>query len=244
MPQVNQPRISVITVVFNAEGKIKPTIESVTTQDYRNIEYIVIDGGSTDNTVASIKEHEHKIAYWKSEPDKGIYDAMNKGIAAATGDWIYFLGAGDTMLNSTVNVAMYLTDKNTVYYGDVYRLDQLRLYDGKFSPFKLAVNNICQQAIFYPAAALKKYKFDTRYKIQADHHLNMLLYGDKQFRFKYIPVVICKYEGAGLSETTWDKPFFRDKMGIVHSNFPFVVYLYAQLRRFIAKKIKGIDYTA
>lgn len=244
MQQVDQPRISIITVVFNAEAKIEPTIESVLTQDYRHIEYIVIDGESTDNTISIIKKYADKIAYWKSEPDNGIYDAMNKGIAAATGDWIYFLGAGDIMLNAIANVATYLTDKNTVYYGDVYRMDLLRLYDGKFSSFRLAVNNICHQAIFYPAAALKKYQFDTKYKIQADHHLNMVLYGDKQFRFEYIPVVICNYEGAGFSEATWDKPFFRDKMSVVRKNFPLVVYLYVQMRRFIAKRIKKTDYTA
>jgi glycosyltransferase involved in cell wall biosynthesis len=242
--QINQPLISVITVVFNAENSVEKTIQSVVAQDYGHIEYIIIDGGSTDNTVAIIKQYADKIAFWISEPDKGIYDAMNKGIDKAKGDWIYFLGAGDVMLNAVGKISSQLKKSSTVYYGDVYRLDLLRLYDGRFSPFKLAVRNICHQAIFYPTAALKKYKFNTKYKMQADHNLNMQLYGDKQFELKYIPIVVCNYEGAGYSEANWDKPFFRDKMEIIRENFSFIVYLYAQLRRIIAKKIKKIDYTA
>jgi len=244
MPPTDQPRISVITVVFNAETKIEQTIQSVIAQDYNNIEYIVIDGGSTDQTVSVIKKYADKIAYLVSEPDNGVYDAMNKGVNAATGDWIYFLGAGDILLNTIINVVTFLRDNATIYYGDVYRLDTLKLYDGKFSSFRLAVNNICHQAIFYPASSLKKYRYDVRYKIQADHNLNMQLHGDKHYKFKYIPVVVCNYEGEGISEATWDKPFFRDKMNIIRANFSFVVYLYALLRRFIAQKVKKIDYTA
>jgi glycosyltransferase involved in cell wall biosynthesis len=243
-PRINQPFITIITVVFNAEKSIERTIHSVITQDYNHIEYIIIDGASTDDTVPIIKKYADKISYWISETDNGIYDAMNKGIDAAKGDWIYFLGAGDVMLNVTAKVTQYLKDHNTVYYGDVYRLDYLSLYDGHFSPFRLAIRNICHQAIFYPAAAVRKYKFNTKYRVQADHNLNMQLYGDKQFRLKYIPVIVCNYEGAGISEANWDKPFFRDKMNIIRKNFSFIVYLYAQVRRLIAKKIKKIDYTA
>jgi glycosyltransferase involved in cell wall biosynthesis len=243
-PRINQPFITIITVVFNAEKSIERTIHSVITQDYNQIEYIIIDGASTDDTVPIIKKYADKISYWISETDNGIYDAMNKGIDAAKGDWIYFLGAGDVMLNVTAKVTQYLKDHNTVYYGDVYRLDYLSLYDGHFSPFRLAIRNICHQAIFYPAAAVRKYKFNTKYRVQADHNLNMQLYGDKQFRLKYIPVIVCNYEGAGISEANWDKPFFRDKMNIIRKNFSFIVYLYAQVRRLIAKKIKKIDYTA
>jgi glycosyltransferase involved in cell wall biosynthesis len=245
MPARNdQPLITVITVVFNAEKSLERTIQSVIAQDYGHIEYIIIDGGSKDNTVDIIKKYTDKITFWISEPDDGIYDAMNKGIDKAKGDWIYFLGAGDVMLNVAGKISSQLKNNNTVYYGDVYRLDFLRLYDGRFSPFKLAVNNICHQAIFYPTIALKKYKYNTKYKLQADHNLNMQLYGDKQFQLKYIPIVICNYEGAGYSEANWDKPFFRDKMNIIRKNFSFAVYLYAQLRRLIAKKVKKIDYTA
>lgn len=239
----NSTLITVITVSYNAGKSLEETIKSVLSQTYKNIEYIIIDGGSTDGTLNIIKKYEKQLAYWVSEPDTGIYDAMNKGIDAAHGNWVYFIGAGDTMLNVADKVVPYLTSANCVYYGDVYRLDLLRLYDGKFSPFKLAINNICQQAIFYPLAAVRKYKYNTKYRIQADHDLNMQLYGDKSFCFKYIPVVISNYEGAGFSVQNLDKPFFRDKMAVIKSNFSYLVYLYAVSRSMLAKFIKGTNYT-
>lgn len=95
-------KISIITVSYNAAKTIEQTIQSVVNQTYDNIEYIIIDGGSTDGTVDIIKKYEDKIAYWVSEPDKGIYDAMNKGILKASGEYIYFLGADDWLYNESV----------------------------------------------------------------------------------------------------------------------------------------------
>lgn len=89
------PVISVITVVYNGLSLIEKTIRSIVSQTYPNIEYIVIDGGSTDGTVEILKLYEDRISYWISEPDRGIYDAMNKGLAAATSDYVWFMNAGD-----------------------------------------------------------------------------------------------------------------------------------------------------
>ena len=96
---MNNPLISVVTVSYNAVTTIEKTILSVINQNYSNIEYIVIDGGSIDGTVDIIKKYADKITYWVSEPDKGIYDAMNKGIIVATGEWINFMNTGDTFYN-------------------------------------------------------------------------------------------------------------------------------------------------
>ena len=85
-------RISIVTVVYNGASTLEQTILSVLGQTYPHIEYIIIDGGSKDGTVDIIKKYQDRIAYWVSEPDEGIYDAMNKGIRHASGDWIYFLG--------------------------------------------------------------------------------------------------------------------------------------------------------
>ena len=84
----NKPKLSIITVSFNCVNEIEETILSVINQDYPNLEYIIIDGGSTDGTVDVIKKYESRLTYWKSEPDKGLYDAMNKGIMKATGEWV------------------------------------------------------------------------------------------------------------------------------------------------------------
>ena len=95
-------KITIITVSYNAAATIEQTISSVVHQDYPNIEYIIIDGGSTDGTIDIIKRYESYGIRWISEPDHGIYDAMNKGIRYATGDYLYFLGADDWLCNNEV----------------------------------------------------------------------------------------------------------------------------------------------
>ena len=93
---------SIITVTYNAGRVLETTIQSVSSQFYPNIEYIIIDGGSKDGTIDIIKHNESKINYWISEPDKGIYDAMNKGLRKATGDYVWFLNAGDVLKNESI----------------------------------------------------------------------------------------------------------------------------------------------
>lgn len=115
-------KISVVTVCYNAVDTLEETMLSVLNQTYPNVEYIVIDGGSTDGTVDIIKKYANRLAYWVSEPDKGIYDAMNKGITAATGDYINFMNAGDIFVDvKTVEKAVALFPSNVdVVFGDSY----------------------------------------------------------------------------------------------------------------------------
>ncbi len=113
------PRVSVITVVYNGEAFLERTIQSVINQTYPAIEYIIIDGGSKDGTVAIIQKYQHNIAYWVSEPDRGLYDAMNKGLAVATGEYVLFLNAGDTFFdNHTLqNVFIHWQPNVDIFYG-------------------------------------------------------------------------------------------------------------------------------
>ena len=100
---MNNFKISIVTVSFNAVKTIEQTILSVINQTYENIEYIIIDGGSTDGTIDIIKKYEDQISYWVSEKDKGIYDAMNKGIDIATGDYVYFIQSADVLNKNILN---------------------------------------------------------------------------------------------------------------------------------------------
>jgi len=106
------PLVTVITSVFNARHHIAGCIESVMRQDYPNIEHIVIDGGSTDGTVDVLRGFDGSIAFWRSAPDKGIYDAWNKGLAEARGEWICFIGADDELLPGAVTAYMQLARSN------------------------------------------------------------------------------------------------------------------------------------
>ena len=107
----DKPLVSIVTVVFNGEKYLEQTIQSVINQTYDNVEYIIIDGGSTDGTVDIIKNYEDRIDYWISEKDKGIYDAMNKGINLASGEWINFMNAGDIFYDEKVLNTIYINPK-------------------------------------------------------------------------------------------------------------------------------------
>jgi glycosyltransferase involved in cell wall biosynthesis len=127
-----QPKITIITVVFNGIDLLAGTIQSVFAQTYPNIEYLIIDGNSNDGTLKLIKENEDKITKWISEPDKGLYDAMNKGIKLATGDFLWFMNAGDRIFsNDTVEkmVAAY-TPKTDILFGEVMLVNENREYLG------------------------------------------------------------------------------------------------------------------
>jgi glycosyltransferase involved in cell wall biosynthesis len=173
----NKPLISVVTAVRNGRPHIEQTILSILDQSYKNIEYIVIDGGSTDGTLDIIRKYEDHIAYWVSEPDKGIYDAMNKGIAVATGDLIGLLNSDDYYeqgaLEHVANAYRLQAGRgNSIVYGDYLILDDelqvktefrsdLRFWRGM---------TICHQAMFVSRDAYRTLSlYDTSLKYSADY---------------------------------------------------------------------------
>lgn len=116
---MQQPKFSIITITYNASRWLERTVLSVLSQSYPNIEYIIIDGASTDGTVDIIRQYESGIAYWVSEPDKGLYDAMNKGLKKATGDYVWFMNAGDTLYTSDTVQRIVASLKKKVSLPDV-----------------------------------------------------------------------------------------------------------------------------
>ena len=122
------PKISIITINYNNLEGLKRTMESVVNQTWREFEYIVIDGGSTDRSAAYIASQSENIDYWVSEPDNGIYNAMNKGIAKATGEYLLFLNSGDSFYDANVlqNVSNFFNNDLSIIYGNsVYFKDDL-----------------------------------------------------------------------------------------------------------------------
>lgn len=196
--------ISVVTVVYNAKVYIEATINSVLNQTYPNIEYIIIDGGSTDGTVDIIKKYESSISYWISEPDKGVYDAMNKGIERASGKWINFMNAGDMFYSPQAVDNIFSIGEDFSEYAIVYGDAEFRLRKiayialagetsiDRFMPFS-------HQASFVRSDLAKLHKFDLKYKIAADTGLSLRLL-EEGFGFKYISTVVCSYDALeGLS---------------------------------------------
>jgi len=225
--QAECPKISVITVVRNGADTLEACARSIMDQTYENLEWIVMDGGSTDGTVEILRRHGGKIAFWASEQDSGTYDAMNKAVRHTTGDWILFLGCDDTLSVDMKDVAPLLTDTGVIYYGDAYWRGMQRLYDGPFTAAKLARTNICHQAIFYPHAVFEKYAFNLRYPLQADWELNMRCFSDPAFRLQYIPVQVSVYNDLyGLSSTRRDWAIENDYITLLWCHFPWHIALW------------------
>lgn len=196
------PLVTVITVVYNGFKDIEKTITSVTGQDYENLEYIIIDGCSTDGTIEKIKTLSTSKIVWISEPDKGIYDAMNKGIKMAKGKWINFMNCGDTFYNNKVLTDVFNSDipnDTIVLYGDVILKYPSYNFHRNCSPRKNENMQIVHQCTFTRSDKLKEYEFDTNYKIAADSNFfNILI--NKKYKFFYIPICIAYYEAFyGLS---------------------------------------------
>ncbi len=119
-----QPKLSIITVTYNAERFLEPTIQSIAAQTYPNIEYVIVDGGSKDGTVDIIKKYPNVVTHWVSERDNGLYDAMNKGLQMATGDYVMVLNAGDLLdAPDTLETTFSHCDGEDVLYGDTKIID-------------------------------------------------------------------------------------------------------------------------
>lgn len=202
---MNKPLVTIITVCFNAIDTIEQTILSVVNQTYPNLEYIIVDGASTDGTVDLIKKYQDKITLFISEPDAGVYDAMNKGILRSKGEWVNFMNSGDTFVDNNVIEKVFtqnISNEVMVLYGDV-----IRCFPGygeivqRFNNLKVGSiqYNINHQSTFTNGNLIRKIKYDLRYRIAADAKFFNEVY-KRGGVFLYVPVLISNYEAAnGIS---------------------------------------------
>ncbi len=205
-PLPAKPLITVITVVFNGGKYLEPTIQSVINQTYDNVEYIIIDGGSTDGTLEILNKYDKSIDYWISEKDRGISDAFNKGIILASGNWLIFLNCGDSFCNNYIFsycVPFMPPDVNTVIYGNALIGDSLRVCDHKmiFNPTSIS-NPICHQAVFIPTIIQRKHPFDLKYRYSMDLDLWHRLILEENISFYKIEHTICNYMLGGLTSSS------------------------------------------
>lgn len=207
-------KISVITVCKDAVDTIEDTILSVSRQTFKEIEHIVIDGASTDGTRSVIESTESMLAYWISEPDQGIYDAMNKGIAVASGDVVGFLNADDVYAQPDIleKVARSFSGDNIdACFGDVvFVRDDMetitRYYrSNNFSPKKIAYGWMpAHPALYLKKDLYEKYgNFRTDYQIAADYELVVRLFAANRIRYRYVPEVFVKMRRGGASTRNW-----------------------------------------
>ncbi|MDK0943042.1 glycosyltransferase family 2 protein [Clostridium perfringens] len=245
MKDKNDFKISIITVCFNSELNIEETIKSIINQDYGNIEYVIVDGKSNDNTLKIINKYKVKYSIkLLSESDNGIYDAMNKGIDIVTGDYIIFMNSGDKFVDNSVIsnfVKLLKDDYYQIYYGNIINtLEGEILNKSKFNNVKLDTfnilrgNSICHQCMFTDKNILKENKFNTKYTICADKDF-VIKAAKNKIKFKYIDLDIAFYDRSGVSSNQIDK-LNKEAKEIIFKYFP----VRARIIYFL-KKIKNIS---
>ena len=205
-------KLSIITVCFNSASTIRDTIESVLSQDHTDIEYIIVDGGSKDGTQAIVESYGARIDRFVSEPDKGLYDAMNKGVALATGAVIGILNSDDfyestTSLSSVVKAFEHCPESDAVF-GDVVFVNPAdlrnvtRFYRGnRFAPWKLRFGWMPP----HPATFIRKMAYDTvglyslKYRISADYEFFVRLFMVHRLKYSYLDKVLVRMRSGGAS---------------------------------------------
>ena len=214
------PLVSVVTVVYNDETHVESTILSVLNQTFQNIEYIIIDGGSKDATPSIINKYSDRLAFYISEKDNGVYDAMNKAIRVANGEWIIFMNSGDSFYEKETleKVFSRYQDKGEgLIYGDFFMINQRGAEDHYVKALaqttdKFVADPSFHQAIFVRTSDMKAHPFDIRYKLIADYAYLYDLYKRNPGRH-YTNTIICNYDGSGLSAST--------RLGLVKENIRF-----------------------
>ena len=200
-------KLSVITINYNNRDGLRQTIESVVGQTYRDFEYIIIDGGSTDGSVDVIKEYADKIDYWVSEKDKGIYNAMNKGVAVAHGEYTQFLNSGDYLCDKDVLEKIFAHNfTEDIVCGNMYTsAGNIRL-----SPDKVTVSYMLTGTLLHPVSFIKKtlfdvYKYDERYKIMGDRDFFMYHIIKENASYRKVDVFVAIFDVTGISCTSSNK---------------------------------------
>jgi len=218
-----RPRITIITVCYNAEKDIEESITSVINQTYDNYEYIIIDGGSNDRTIEMIKRYEDFITCWVSEKDEGIYDAMNKGIDRASGEWLYFLGSDDCLAGENVlsDIVNKLDSSIALAFGDVC-YDEGRCFRSRINWRILFTNTVHHQGAFYNSFLFNTFRYNKQLKILGDYDLNLYITNNN---YNYIKInrtiAFCKDDGISR-QVRWRG--YQEEIKIRKKYYPCILF--------------------
>lgn len=203
-------KYSIITVNFNNKEGLRKTIESVIHQTYRDFEFIIIDGGSTDGSDDVLKEYDSQIDYWVSEPDGGIYQGMNKGIKKATGDYLNFMNSGDCFFASDIleKVSHYQSNADFIVGKDYHYNSETHQGHASIQPPRTTmihffVATLDHQSSFIKRDLFKDSLYDENRRLVSDWIFFTEKIVKEQKRVQFIPVIICRREEGGLSEQHW-----------------------------------------
>lgn len=250
----NKPKVTVITVTYNCVNDIEATLLSVLSQDYPELEYIVVDGKSTDGTLDIIRKYGNRITKFVSEPDKGLYDAMNKGIRMATGQWCAFMNAGDAYTDNHTISSLFAdiaadSDRKVVYGNTIYieRDGSSHLHDtsdlehldstiSRYQPYT-------HQAVFYNIMNKEDCLYNPAYRIAADYDV-ACRYWNKYGKnaYHYVPIAVCTYKAYdGISsKPTAARLLRKDYLCIKIRHHMGVLEILKDVVRYVSSGIKEI----
>ena len=244
-------KLTIITVCLNAADTIDKTLKSIISQSFKNIELIIFDGKSEDNTVDIIKKYKDNIAFFQSAKDNGVYDAMNRALEKASGDYVLFFNAGDTFCSEDVlENAMKVISENADYdfvFGWSKCIDKNAVctrtdkYDNYKNKTFFADNNICHQAIFYKRSLFSNDKYDTQnFKIYADWDFNVRCVKLKKAKMLPLNFEICNFLTGGISTNMQNSKIFEAERRLILKKYFKIRYFLYQIDRFMLKTFKSI----
>lgn len=234
----HSPLVTIVTISLNCKSSLEETISSVCSQDYSRIEYIIVDGGSTDGSLSIIDSYNWCVDKTISEKDDGIYSAMNKGLkmASKNSDFITFLNAGDTFYDRFVisNLIYTAEKRDGHFYGDVVRSEDVISSPAKLTLSFLSTGMVCHQSIFFKTRVHSNNIYNTKYKIASDYELILRLVNSGE-RFSRLDFVVAKIEAGGVSglcrgDLHEEKKYIRDKIP-----FMKVLYFVSHTKKYIKK---------
>lgn len=212
---MTSPFFSVIIPTYNSAACVRNALNSILSQTFRGYEILIIDSVSSDGTVDIIKEYMQKNDCVRliSEKDNGIYDAMNKGIFMARGEWLYFMGSDDAFINEAVlkSISENITENTELVYGNVIWVPSRIKEEGMWEYARFLKGNINHQRIFYNARLFREFgNFNIRYGIEADHELNIRFFCNDAIIKKYVNVDVALYNETGFSANKKDEEFWNN----------------------------------
>ena len=200
-------KYTIITINYNNGKELRRTIESVINQTLTDFEYVVIDGGSTDDSVSIIKEYADRIDFWISECDKGVYNAMNKGLSHAHGEYVNFMNSGDSFYSPTVleEIDSEIGDAD-ILFGNVCNSLSGRRYggikaDSEVTFLTLKKEIICHQGTFYRRTIFERHPYDESLKLIADWKVNVQAIVFDNCKVKVVDTIVANYDLTGMSST-------------------------------------------
>ncbi|HEU4495813.1 MAG TPA: glycosyltransferase family 2 protein [Flavobacterium sp.] len=244
-------KISVITVNYNDRAGLAKTIESVAGQTLTPFEFIIIDGGSNDGSKELIEQNQHKISYWISEKDNGIYNAMNKGIKAATGDFIIFMNGGDCFYNNSVleETAPELAPEFDIYYGNCYKVksnnsQRLKTYPEKLNFSFFYSSSLNHQSAFIRRSLFDKYfYYNENFKIASDWEFFVYAICHANVPSKYLNKAIALYDFTGISSNPeFSEIFQNEKNESLQKFFPAFVDDYRNIKELTSKRYLQVQH--